>query len=193
MKILFFSGSLRRGSMNCQIAELASEVAAQESGISPIFLSLKDFDIPLYDGDIEERFGMPEGVEQLKQLFLNSKALYIASPEYNSSFSGALKNAIDWVSRVNTKNEPMLSAFRNKHAAITAASAGKFGGINGMNALRLVLSNIGVNVIPNQVAIPAAQNVLDKNGKIKDEFVEKAIREQVKQLCNIVRQTSESA
>lgn len=173
--------------MNCKVAERASEIAAKEQGIEPIFVSLKDFDIPLYDGDLEESSGMPEGAIKFKQLLVESKAFYIASPEYNSGFSGALKNAIDWASRMHSKNEPMLAAFQNKIAAISCASAGKFGGINGMNALRLVLSNIGVHVIPNQVAIPKAFEALDESGQITDKAVADAIKIQVKQLCDMVR------
>lgn len=190
LKVLFFSGSLRRNSMNCQVAKFAAKVAESESEIEPYFFSLKDFNIPLYDGDLEAKQGMPEGVLKLKRLFIDAAGIYIASPEYNSGFSGVLKNAIDWVSRNHQKDELMLSAFRNKNAAIASATASKFGGINGMNALRLVLSNIGVNVIPNQIAIPQANKVLDKEGNIIDKALAENITAQVKQLCNLIRKVS---
>lgn len=189
-KVLFFSGSLRRNSMNCQIAKFASKIAEKELQIEPLFLSLKDFDIPLYDGDLEAKEGMPDGALKLKKLFIEASGIYIASPEYNGAFSGALKNAIDWISRPNQKNELILWAFRNKNAAISSATAGKFGGINGMNALRLMLSNIGINVIPNQLAIPEAHNVLDAEGNIIDKTLEESITVQVKQLCELIRKVS---
>lgn len=173
--------------MNCKIAKYASEVASKLSGVDAEFLALKDFDIPLYDGDIEDKYGLPEGVQRLKKLFLEADALYIANPEYNGGFSGALKNAIDWVSRPSSKDEAPLAAFIHKFAAISCATAGVFGGINGMNALRLVLSIIKVNVIAHQIAIPKAFNIFDKDGNLSDETVKSQVKKQVEELCNIVK------
>ena len=189
MKVLFFSGSLRQDSMNCKDARHASEVASKIDGVDAEFIALKDFDIPLYDGDIEEKDGMPEGVKRLKELFESADGLYIASPEYNGSFSGALKNAIDWVSRPASADEAPLSAFVGKFAAISSATAGAFGGINGMNALRLVLSVIKVNVIANQLAIPKAFNFFDKSGELNDDKIKAQIASQVEEFCDLLKKS----
>ena len=93
----------------------------------------------------------------------------ISSPEYNSSISGVLKNSIDWASRAETDDEPPLVAFRGKTAALMSASPGALGGLRGLVTLRSVLGNIGIIVLPDQVAIPKAYEAFDDTGKLKEE------------------------
>lgn len=185
-KILFFSGSLRRASLNQQIAAIAAEIAKNEPGIEPILFSLNEFDLPIYNSDIEENTGIPKDALKLKKLFYEAKGLYITSPEYNSTFSSALKNAIDWISRPTEQNEMPLSAFRDKYAAIASASVGYFGGIRGLQPLRQMLSSIMINVIANQIALPKAGQILDKSGNLTDNKIEAQIKAQVQELCQIV-------
>jgi chromate reductase len=115
-RILAFAGSLRTGSFNKKLARVAADLA-KEAGAQATFVDLRDFQLPLYDGDIEETQGLPEGAKQLKGLMREHDGFLIASPEYNSSFTGALKNAIDWVSRAEADDEPPLVAFKGKLAA----------------------------------------------------------------------------
>lgn len=153
---------------------------AGELGASPTYIDLKDFPMPIYDGDLEAESGLPEHAKRLKKLFRESDGLFLASPEYNSSISPLLKNSLDWISRPEP-NEPSLVAFSGKVAAISAASPGGFGGMRGLVPLRMMLGNIGVFVIPNQLAIPFADKAFDASGKLTDEKQKETLRGVVKQ------------
>lgn len=123
IKLLFFAGSARKNSLNKNLAKAAYNIALNQ-GSTATFIDLKDYPMPLYDGDLEDESGLPEKAIELKEVFMAHNGFFIASPEYNSSFSPLLKNSLDWVSRPHEKNEPPLSAYCNKVAAITAASPG---------------------------------------------------------------------
>ncbi len=167
-KILVFAGSTRTESYNKKLARLAAD-AAKAAGADATFVDLRDFALPLYDGDLEDASGLPEGAKRLKSLMRESAAFIIASPEYNSSITGVLKNAIDWASRAETDDEPSLVAFRGKVALLLSASPGGLGGLRGLVHLRSILGNIGVIVLPDQLAISAAYDAFDDAGKLKDE------------------------
>lgn len=167
-KILFLAGSARKDSLNKKLAKSAFELAS-ELGASATFVDLKDFPMPIYDGDLETEQGMPEKAIELKTIFIEHDGLFIASPEYNSSFSPLLKNTLDWISRPSQENEPPLSAYRGKTAAIAAASPGGLGGMRGLVPLRMMLNNISVNVIPDQLAVTNAFDSFDENGSLINE------------------------
>src|SRR5688572_7896847 len=119
-KVLVFAGSTRTGSFNKKLARLGAE-GARSAGGEVALLDLRELALALYDGDLEEAQGLPEGAKRLKKLMREHDGFIIASPEYNSSVSGALKNAIDWASREETDDEPALVAFRGKVALILSA------------------------------------------------------------------------
>ena len=167
-KILAFAGSARTGSYNQKLLTAAAEYA-RSAGATVTVVSLRDFALPLFDQDLEAAQGMPAGAKQFKGLLREHDGFLIASPEYNSSFTPLLKNAIDWASRAETKEEPPLAAYRGKVAALLSASPGALGGLRGLVHLRALLGNIGVIVLPDQVAIGAAHEVFDDAGLIKDE------------------------
>jgi len=167
-KLLFFAGSARKDSINKKIAILAAGLARQK-GADVTLIDLKDFDMPIYNGDLEKEKGLPENALRLKKLFIEHDGFFIASPEYNSSFSPLLKNALDWISRANEENEKPLSAYTGKVAALAAASFGALGGLRGLVPLRMMLGNIGVVVIPNQMAIGFGGHTLDDEGRLRDE------------------------
>ncbi|MEZ6195408.1 MAG: NAD(P)H-dependent oxidoreductase [Planctomycetota bacterium] len=167
-RILAFSGSARRESYNQKLVRVAARGAAA-AGADVTVIDLADFPMPIFDEDLERREGMPEAAARFKQLLLEHDALLIASPEYNSAFSPLLKNAIDWASRATSKDEPPLSAYRGKTAAILAASPGGLGGMRGLVFLRLLLSNIGITVIPDQIAVARAHEAFDAAGEMTDE------------------------
>lgn len=166
-KVLAFAGSTRAGSWNKKLIRVAAH-AAEAAGAEVTLLDLRDLNLPLYDGDLEEREGLPEGARRLKQLMKAHDAFLISSPEYNSSISGALKNAIDWASRPLEDAVP-LEAFAGKVAGLMAASPGALGGLRGLVHLRAILGNIKVLVLPEQLAISKAHEAFDDEGNLKDE------------------------
>lgn len=166
-RILCFAGSLRRDSLNKKLAKVALK-AAEEAGADVTFLDLKDLPMPIYDGDIESEQGIPENARKFKQLLKEHHGFLIASPEYNSSISAALKNIIDWASRAEPGEQP-LECFVGKTAALVAASPGALGGLRGLVTLRSILGNIRVVVIPEQHAISKAHEEFAEDGNLKEK------------------------
>jgi chromate reductase len=166
-KILAFAGSTRVESFNKKLLRIAVG-GARAAGAEVTHLDLREIPMPLYDGDLETREGLPSNAKRFKQLMIDHEGLLIAAPEYNSSISAVLKNAIDWASRPEP-NEPPLIAFTGKVAALMSASQGTLGGLRGLAALRLILGNINVLILPGQVAVPRAPAAFDDAGNLKDE------------------------
>ncbi len=166
-KLLFFAGSAREQSYNKKLARAACAMAS-EMGASATFLDLRDYPMPIYEGDWEDKNGLPEAAIQLKQIFIDHDGLFIASPEHNSAFSSLLKNSLDWITRAHLVNEPSLSAYQNKVAAIASASPGSLGGLRGLVSLRMLLGNIAVTVVPNQLALRQAHKAFDEHGNLID-------------------------
>lgn len=167
IKIVAFAGSLRSGSHNKKLIRIAA-AGARAAGAQVTDLDLRDVAMPLYDGDIEREQGLPPNAKVFKRLLVEHHGMLISSPEYNSAFPAVLKNAIDWASRPEP-NEPALAAFKGKIAGLMAASPGHLGGVRGLAVLRSILSNIGVIVIPTQMAIARANEAFDEDGSLKDE------------------------
>jgi chromate reductase, NAD(P)H dehydrogenase (quinone) len=174
-RILAFGGSLRAESYNQKIATIAAD-AARAAGAEVTLISLRDFRMPLFDEDLEASEGMPATAKHLKELFLEHDGLIIASPEYNSTITAALKNAIDWVSRATSTDEAPLAALKGKSAAILAASPGGYGGSRGLTQLRPFLVNIGIFVMPDQVTVPKAYEAFDAAGNLVDPAQTAAIQ-----------------
>jgi NAD(P)H-dependent FMN reductase len=167
-KILVFGGSLRRDSFNQKLAAIAAE-GAREAGAEVTLIALRDFPLPVFDQDAEDASGKPEAAARLKAIFREHHGLIIASPEYNSSVTAALKNAIDWVSRADSDDEPMLSALGGKTAVICAASPGALGGLRGLVHLRSILGNLGITVLPDQLTLSKAYEAFREDGSLIDE------------------------
>jgi NAD(P)H-dependent FMN reductase len=174
IKILAFAGATRKGSFNKKLIKLAAK-GAEAAGAEVTLVDLRDFPMPLYDGDLEAADGLPEKAREFKKLLVDSDGILIASPEYNSGYSAVLKNAIDWASRVSAEGEPSLLAFTGKYAALLSASPGALGGIRGLYQLRELLQNINVTVMPKMQAIPKAGEAFDENGALKDEKLSKSV------------------
>ncbi len=164
--ILGFAGSTRKDSWNKKLVQLALQ-GAEAAGATVTFLDLRDLPMPLYDGDLEEASGLPENARRFKDLLKSHQGLLIASPEYNSSFSAVLKNAIDWASR-SEEGEAPLACFNDKVCALMSTSPGALGGLRGLVPLRMLLGNIGVVVLPDQMAIPKAMEAFTPEGALKD-------------------------
>jgi len=166
-KVLAFAGSLRKDSYNKQLVAAAA-VGARAAGAEVTILDLASIPMPLYDGDVEAKDGVHPNAQKLKKLMREHHGFLIASPEYNSSISGVLKNAIDWASRPEA-GEPSLVAFAGKVAGLMGASPGMLGGLRGLVHLRAILGNIQVLVIPEQFALSQADQAFDSSGAMKDE------------------------
>lgn len=168
-RILVFSGSIRSGSFNTKLAA----AAAAELGrldVDVTLISLADYPMPLYDGDLESASGQPENALKLKRLFCEHQGIFIAGPEYNAGVTPLLKNTIDWVSRVREPGEGPIAAYHGRVFALGSASPGGFGGMRSQIATRQVLElGCGALVIPETVAVSAAHQAFDEAGAIKDE------------------------
>ncbi|MYE01784.1 MAG: NAD(P)H-dependent oxidoreductase [Alphaproteobacteria bacterium] len=174
---------MRRDSFNARLARFAAREAGN-AGAKATLLDLGDFDLPLYNGDLEADEGLPAGAVRLKELFLAHDGFLIASPEYNGSLSPLMKNAIDWVSRP-VAGEPPLVWFTGKVAGLMAASPGALGGLRGLVHLRQILSGIGVIVAPAQHAIARAGSAFDNEGGLAEEPHGAAVRRVVRETVRL--------
>jgi NAD(P)H-dependent FMN reductase len=141
--------------------------------------------MPIYDEDLEAQEGIPENARKFKELLKAHQGLLIAAPEYNSSITAVLKNAIDWASRPEP-GEPMLAAFTGKVAAIMSASPGGLGGLRGLIHVRSILSSINVLVLPEQKAISSAFQAFDEEGKLKDPKQQEAVEQLGSKLARLL-------
>lgn len=174
-KLLCFAGSLRRDSFNKRLVKIAMQ-AAQEAGAHTTYVDLKDYPLPIYDGDLEAESGLPENALKLKVLFSENDGLLMSCPEYNSSVSAAWKNVIDWVSRPS-EGEKSLQCFLGKTAGVMSASPGALGGLRGLVHVRAILENINVMVIPDQLALGQAASAFAENGeRLIDDKKDQAVR-----------------
>ena len=173
-KILAFTGSSRKDSYNIKLVKIAA-IGAESAGAKATLVDLADYPMPVYNQDLEQKKGMPENARKFKNLMIESDAFLIASPEYNSSFSPLLENTIDWASRAESPNEASLAAYYGKVAAIMSASPGGLGGLRGLVFLRMLLSNIGVTVLPGQQTVSHASKSFESDGSLLDEKKQKAV------------------
>lgn len=183
-KILALAGSLRRDSYNKKLVRIAAE-GAIAAGADVEVIDLADYPLPLFDEDLERTTARPGKLDELHSKFLEADALLIASPEYNSSISAVLKNTIDWVSR-KTATTPGTGAFQGKVAGLVASSTGALGGLRGLVHLRSILGNLGVLVLPEQVAVMKAGDAFSAEGMLKDE-------KQKESVLKVGRRTAEVA
>jgi chromate reductase, NAD(P)H dehydrogenase (quinone) len=183
-KILAFAGSARKDSLNKKLVKIAAE-GAKAAGAEVTYLDFRDLPLPLFDEDLEAAEGLPENALKLKAMMKAHQGFLIACPEYNSSITPLLKNAIDWASRLEP-DEPSLVCFKDKVTALMSASPGGLGGLRGLVHVRSILSNIGVLVLPDQKVIGAANQAFDENGNLKDELQQAAIAQLGSRLVNVV-------
>ncbi|MEG4282944.1 NAD(P)H-dependent oxidoreductase [Microcoleus sp. A006_D1] len=183
-KILAFAGSTREASYNKLLVKVAA-AGAMAAGAEVTYLDLHDLPLPLFDEDLEAKEGIPENARKLKELMVAHDGFLIASPEYNSSITAVLKNAIDWVSRPVT-GEPGLVAFTDKVAVIMSASPGGLGGLRGLIHLRSILGNINVFVLPDQKAISQAFQAFNADGTMKDPKQQESIENLGAKLSNVL-------
>lgn len=179
-KVLAFSGSLREDSTNKKLMKEAVAIA-KEKGADVTVIDLRDFEMPFYDGDLEERNGLPPKAKELKALMEKSDVIIISSPEYNGSVSGALKNAIDWASRNDKSVGSSRSAFKGKKFILLSTSPGKSGGSRGLASLKAIIENIGGDVGGRMVAVPEGYSAFDAQGSLTNPTALSTIRQTVQQ------------
>src|SRR5437868_866209 len=166
LKILVIPGSLRTGSLN---AKLAAAIAHQlvAAGAEVTRISLADFPLPIYDGDLQAKSGVPKHAVNLKRMMGAHHGVLIVTPEYNSSVPALVKNTIDWISRVQEGHETRGQVFRDPTFAIAAASGNRLGGTRALAALRLILTACHATVVPNQLALSFADPAYDELDHLK--------------------------
>jgi NAD(P)H-dependent FMN reductase len=179
-KILVFAGSVREASLNKKLARLAAG-CVDEAGGAATLLDLRDYPIPIYDGDLEAREGMPPFAVSLRELFVSHDGLLIASPENNGSVSALTKNTIDWLSR-DYQGHSGLEPYRGKVAAIMGASPGGFGAISGLAHLRQILTKLTVLVIPEQFPLPNADQAFADDGSLTQAWQQTSVETVVRRL-----------
>ena len=184
LKILVIPGSLRTGSLNARLAAVAAHEIAQ-AGAEVTRISLSDFPLPIYDGDLQSRSGVPKQAVNLKRMIGAHHGVLVVTPEYNSSVPALVKNTIDWVSRVQDVHETRGQVFRQRVFAIASASGGRLGGSRALAALRLILSACQAQVIPNQLALPFAEQAYDEMERLKNSADAEALKALVRQLIDI--------
>lgn len=177
MKILAFAGALRSGSLNRKLLQLAISAIGARAEVD--LLDLREVMMPIFDGDLEASGGLPEGARRFRERIAAADALLIASPEYNGSVPGGLKNAIDWASR------PPGNPFKGKVALLIGCSPGAFGGVRAGLALRQILMTLLVIVIPQTVLIPKADQAFDETGQLKDAQYRSSLDKAVEQLLKV--------
>ena len=184
LKILVIPGSLRTGSLNARLAATAAHEIAQ-AGAEVTRISLGDFALPIYDGDLQAKSGVPKNAVNLKRMIGAHQGVLIVTPEYNSSVPALVKNTIDWVSRVQDAHETRGQVFRDRAFAIAAASEGRLGGTRSLAALRLILSACHATVIPNQLALSFASEAYDDMDRLKHPADIEALGALVRQLIDV--------
>lgn len=187
-QILAFAGSTRKESLNRKLLQFAIH-KIEAIGGKVTLLNLGEYNLPLYNADFEKENGLPTEVIRLKTLFKSHAGFLIASPEYNSSITPLLKNTIDWVSRPFL-GEFELECYKGKVAALMSASPGALGGIRSLFALRTLLSNIRVLVLPELVAVPKADKIIDEKGNLTDAKLQSQLEAQGKSLKKMVESLS---
>jgi chromate reductase len=184
-KVLAFAGSTRKESVNKRLARIALQ-AAKKAGAETTFVDLQDFNIPLYCDDLVTKQGIPEGVLEFKQLLNSHNGFFIASPEYNGSLTGVLKNAIDWAT-IKADGEERMSCWNGKIAGLVSASPGGLGGIRGLHHLRTILAGIGTFVLPNHLAVGNSTENLQNEKQITDEKLQLQLESLTHEMVRVIR------
>jgi chromate reductase len=182
-KILVFSGSIRAGALSGKLADLAAkELALADGEVTKI--SLSDYPLPIYDGDLEKQKGVPENAQKLARLIAAHQGVFIATPEYNHSLPPLLKNSIDWVSRIRPASSGIN--YRNRVCGIGSTSDGMIGGARALLDLKKVLATAwGAILVPEKVEISRAQDAFDDAGELIAERPAKLLKTLVRRLVEL--------
>lgn len=184
-KIFVFSGSIRQESLNKKLARVAAELARGE-GLDVTWLDLKDYPLPLYNGDEEASAGPPQNLKALREIFISHSGWILSSPEYNASFSPLLKNTLDWLSRP-FQGDSAPRCFQNKSALLLSASPGAFAGLRAAPQVRALFSQLGTLVAPQNFGLAKAHEAFDSEAKLKDPKTLEALKSAVAAYAALVK------
>jgi NAD(P)H-dependent FMN reductase len=179
LRVLVLGAALRSGSINARLAALVARLVGEAGAVADL-AGMHEFDMPLYDGDAEQAGGPPPGAVALRDRLERCDAFVISSPEYNASVPGALKNAIDWVSRVRPQ------PFKTKHALLLSASPSLVGGNRGLWALRVPLEHLGTRVYPDMFSLADAYQAFTADGDLTDEGLRRRLGDTVSAFLSLV-------
>jgi NAD(P)H-dependent FMN reductase len=187
-KILAFAGSLRTDSFNKKLVRIAAE-GARAAGAEVTLIDLRELPMPIYDGDIEKSQGLPPNARAFKKLLIDHHGILVSTPEYNSQYPAVLKNAIDWASRQESGDTPLV-AFKGKIAGVMSASPGALAALRSQALVRSLLLYLGMVVVPVQIGIARAGEAFDPSGRLKDEKQHAAIEALGLEVAHYVRKLS---
>ena len=179
VRVLVFGASLRRASLNQRLAELAASVV-QEKGGTADRASMADFDCVAFNGDIEQTQGVPAGAQRLRDRLVAADAFIIASPEYNASMPGYLKNAIDWVSRIRPQ------PFNGRQGMLLSASPSMAGGNRGLWSLRIPLEHLGARMYPDMFSLAQAHHAFAEQGGLADQKLQQRFESTIECFMELV-------
>ncbi|MGW1894692.1 NADPH-dependent FMN reductase [Streptomyces sp. NPDC002004] len=179
LRVLVFGAALRAESANARLAALVARLIS-DTGATVDLATMREFDMPLYDGDLEAAEGLPHGALALRERLEQCDAFVISSPEYNASVPGLLKNAIDWVSRVQPQ------PFKTKHAMLVSASPSMVGGNRGLWALRVPLEHLGTRVYPDMFSLANSYGAFADDGTLADPGAQQRLTETVASFLSLV-------
>ena len=183
MRLLFFAGSAREGSYNKKLARLGRHVA-EANGIEAVFVDLKDYPMPIYNGDLEAAEGQPENAHKFKALMAAHSGIFIASPEYNASITPLLKNTLDWVSHVREPGPSGPEVYKTRVFALGSSSNGGMGGLRSLTTVRQVLElGLGALVLPDRFAVPRAKEAYGEDGHLKNKDQQEIFKALIQRLA----------
>ena len=179
VRVLIFGASLRQGSLNGRLAALAASVAEQKGGVVDR-AQMADFDCPSYDQDVEREDGIPAGAQRLRERLVTADAFIVASPEYNASVPGVLKNVIDWTSRFRPQ------PFNGRQGLLLSASPSMAGGNRGLWALRIPLEHLGARLYPDMFSLSQAHEALGADGRIANPTLQQRFESTIECFLDLV-------
>jgi NAD(P)H-dependent FMN reductase len=179
VRFLVFSASLRADSLNSRLARLAATKIEANGGIVDS-TSMRDFDTPSYDADVQNSEGFPPGADRFRECIQTNDAFVISSPEYNASMPGLLKNTIDWVSRFSPQ------PFNEKHGLLLSASPSMVGANRGLWALRVPFEHLGARVYPDMFSLAQAHQAFDGEGHIADSVLQERFEDNIVGFMDLV-------
>ncbi len=178
LNVLVFAASKRGNSLNKKLASLAARVAEDlEANVD--LASMDEFDVPLYDGDLESDAGIPDGARELRRRLLDSDAFILASPEYNGSVPGTIKNLVDWTSRFRPQ------PFDEHHGLLMSASPSMAGGNRGLWALRVPLEHLGARIFPDMFSLAKAHENFDEDGTIANPGLQERFEDNIEAFLSL--------
>ena len=180
VSILAFSGSARKESLNKKFLAVAVQ-EVKNAGGDVTLIELSDYELPLYNGDLEDTSGLPANVRKLVDLIKGHAGLLIASPEYNSSITALLKNTIDWCSRAD--DDP----FPGKVVAVISASPGAYGGNRSLKTTQQILLHLGCHIVPAMASLSQAHKAFGPDGKLTEPRALKSVQTLAAALLETVR------